>query len=303
VAEYTDLVIRQALGQKRAAHLAGAASPDLIPHAVVGDPDATFGTPDAYACDLGGDLGASNTCYVRAAALADGGSEIDAKLYVGVAPPTAMLWPDRLAWLSTTDGDGYAVVSVPPGHVGVSAAPFDTSAVDPGGTVGGYVWTVKDKVVIKHLPSVPALRDFLLATPSFSQRGTLTLPDCRDGHVYACTYEHRADAGAPCRMMFRLEWDAMPDGWTVALEGDHGIELPPTPARGTMGIAKELTLTDSFTASLRWHLQGTAISDRMALRLMVYLVESVNGGDVWYPVGARAFRPPPKSPASAVQRR
>lgn len=290
-ADYTDLIVRQGLKQSGPQRYAGTLSPDLIPHVEVANPAAAFGTDASYATDPGVDLAQAATVYVRTRTWGEVAKAVDAKLYLGVAPPTVMLWPDQLAMRETLDGGKYAVVSVPAGAIGVSPSPFATTAADADGTLGGYAWTVAHPVTLKRLGSVPELADFLYQTPAFAQRGSLFIPDAKDEYRYDCTYEHRGATAVD--MLFRIEWDDCPTGWMVGLDGEYGIGLPMTAASGSMGIANQVSLAGDFTAKLTWRLQGPGPGPTTQFRLMVYLVKHQGGNDFWYPVGGSSLRARP----------
>ncbi len=303
--DYTDLVVRQVVGTVY--HYGGPSSPDVIPTGLGTVPPASLTTDASYATVPGSGLAAGvNNVYVRTRMPPGLITAAKARLYAGVAPATAMLWPDRLALLPTADGKPYAELDVPAGEIGVSPAPFVTDAnVDPAATLGGYVFTAKHKTTLPTLGSVTALRDWLLATPAFAQRSTRPLDGSATSFEDLSSYEHRGTD--PVLMMFELSWrDAYEkEPWKVSLasgDPERRIYLPPTPASGSGSVSVQLTLDRPFTSELRWTLTGTApATEQTRFRLIVSLVDDDN---VLIPLGGREVRRfPPLAPDPASPRR
>jgi hypothetical protein len=130
--QWTDLMLRKALDDTGVVPYPGGCwtqSPDIIPYgtSVVGDPQATFGTPEAYAQDQGRGtvFEQPNYFYMRAKNLLDGAET--GSLYLYYCPQNLFLFPSL--WnknqLSTSSGKtSVDVRAAAAGDIVVTPEPF-----------------------------------------------------------------------------------------------------------------------------------------------------------------------------------
>lgn len=227
--DYPDLYLRAVSGGAALPRSGGGLSPDIVPWGTAALPSPrTLAEPPLWDQDPGQPLlpGVSNALYLRCAN--GSSSELRGVLHLAAGTPLLPCWPDQLAEVAPSGGNGGVPIKVSGGKAAATGTPFALTPSSSADTLAAWVETVQhapDPSVPRR--SVHALQKFFADFPGYVQRSVAF--GLKDSYTYQARYEQR-DAAAEMKLEIRVSGGRTE--WTVAVVADAAdfpLQIAPMP--------------------------------------------------------------------------